>query len=349
MSALEARLDSLVATYEELDARWQPIGRDLSQVDLDEVSTLDSTMVGVVRVIAPTDLLESATAAVEVAFASLAEVLGDDRALEGLRGQRFYGFSDHGDRVTATHELKPFHLASGWAGRGVSPAMVEVRAALNAVLPAPILAWAGDRVLDPALTDGHGREQVLQIQSPLATTCIIGRDVGDCATLFDIDFSNTREQRVAFIEAVFPRDVWPRLVGSRSLYPQMQVNQACVAEDTDYDACLELLTDPIHRGTVQAMPQAVRARLLQTAILMGGGTPAWDRVDALPAGATPREALEAASGQSAERVIEAWLTGFLTARPRTALAGSGASTRLAGMWIVLLAGFSLFSTRWRLQ
>lgn len=346
---LEARLDSLSQVYQALNARWQPISEDMNQIDLDEVSTLDSTMVGPIRVIAPAAELALAVDAVEGAISMLFPILGETSLPQALNGQGFYGFSSRDDRVTESEELRPFALREGWRDWGISPAATQVQAAINAGLPLSVVAWSGHRVIDPSLTDGHGREQVLRIMSPLATTCILERDMKDCETLFDLDFSDDPAQREAFVADVFPNDVWKRLVESRSMSRRSDDFTRCVGDSPDQSACFAILTSPINRGNVQAVPQAVRARLMQAAVVMGGGAPAWDRVDALPDGATPREALEAASQASAEAVIEVWLDSFLTARPRSTDPGEAPSTRLAGLWIVLLAGFSLFSTRWRLQ
>jgi len=77
-----------------------------------------------------------------------------------------------------------------------------------------------------------------------------------------------------------------------------------------------------------------------------GGEGAWERAIQDP-GASPHEVLERASGLSTDSLVTDWRSVLLERRPAVH-AGLGKSALVALFWILILAGFAMRSTRWRL-
>jgi hypothetical protein len=77
-----------------------------------------------------------------------------------------------------------------------------------------------------------------------------------------------------------------------------------------------------------------------------GGEGAWQRGIQDP-GSSPEAILERASGMSGDSLVAAWRAVLLEHRP-TVHAGLGRSAVVALFWGLILAGFAMRSTRWRL-
>lgn len=77
-----------------------------------------------------------------------------------------------------------------------------------------------------------------------------------------------------------------------------------------------------------------------------GGEEAWARAIADPT-SSPAEVMGRASGLAIDVVLADWRRALVEARPPV-YAGLGRSALIASFWVLILAGFAMRSTRWRL-
>lgn len=115
----------------------------------------------------------------------------------------------------------------------------------------------------------------------------------------------------------------------------------------DIPACDRFLGEAIYRSVSVAPLGHNDARpLLLYLALQAGGDGAWDRLVADP-DMTPTEALEAASGLTAEELADQWHAWVMAQRPASH-AGLGGTTLITVLTILAFVALSMRSTKWRL-
>lgn len=214
------------------------------------------------------------------------------------------------------------------------------------------MAWTDERALSPVAYARQVVRELLVSPSPLAASCFQARDIGSCSTLLDLDFPQGAE-REAWIREVYPSArLRYELVGEDGLIWSgafgLQQRELCQArppvEGSEQDqACTQVAANAV--GTrAEPVNSEVRANLFRTALRLGGGTPALERIERLPADASPRQVIEAAAERSADEVVAIWLDN-LSADD----SGRGRMPNKSGLfWAGCFAAFALRSTRWRL-
>ncbi len=234
--------------------------------------------------------------------------------------------------------------------------------ALRQVLAGPMagdgyIEWSGQRALSPIEYPRQVVRNLLESPSPLAADCFQDRNIDACALVLDLDYAEPGPDREAWVLAVYPTAALRyEIVSGRRLLAQgalaqqrrIECSDAAVASRAQAGSGQDLACTWMIANTwpTQSQPLGAetRASLFRTALRLGGGTPALERIERLPEDASPRLVIEAAAQRPAEEVVSYWLDNLSAADGDS----SHFPSRSGVFWAGALALFALRSTRWRL-
>jgi len=335
-SELVARIDSLSVILDRADS----VAKIADAVRREERERLlggqiDTLQVGPFLVVTPVGQGSLARRYFERAWARYAAFVGTERtAIEGRvflygKSESLYGLDSRGSiRVTTRYLSRNRDRAIGRILGGV----------IAADLPEDLRTWVGDFYIRADAT----RELEWAYRS-LATTASVA--VSDCYEgVLDrcwdaMGLDHQDEWATTWYSASERRLVVRRLntsdiAGARASCLDAQRDDACMALLVDQDAAAGI---PLPLGT--------RMTLLANALSLGG--PAGYRQMAADTEASIKDRLVRISGVSADSLISSWRTEVFQGRPD----GRSATRKLRWsslLWLLVLAGVSTRSTRWRL-
>ena len=214
---------------------------------------------------------------------------------------------------------------------------------IGADFPADLGTWTGDFFIraDPMLELERAYRSLLITASAAVTDCYDGA-LDRCWDAMGLDHQD--EWATAWYTASERRSLVGRQTSSYS-----GARASCVDDNRD-DACTEVLVDQGAAASIP-LPPGARMTLLAHTLSLGGPEAfrrlATGNADARPSEASLKDRLVQASGVSADSLIGSWRTSTLQARPD--VHGDTKEIRWSSLlWLVVLAGVSTRSTRWRL-
>lgn len=205
--------------------------------------------------------------------------------------------------------------------------------------------WLRGNALDP-LPWADAYRQVATTSSIVTRACLSG-DAEACGSAMALETAFGRmgpEYEIEVLADWYTPEERRALVATRAWFSRraQRLRARCVV-DNDVSACDEYLLEFGYDWTPLGID--VRETLVAFA-LDRGGEGAWGRLVEQPE-MTPAEALEYASGQPVDELLEGWRAELLAHRPETfepLVPGSGRAL----LWTLLFAALAMRSTRWRL-
>ncbi len=304
---------------------------------------VDTVQVGPFFVVAPVQQVGLARRYFERAWARYAAIVGTERTpIEGHifvfgRRELLLGLDSQGSTRVATRFM------SRDRDRAIGRILGGV---LTADFPEDLRTWAGDFLVraDPTSELELTYRSLLTTASAAVTDCYDGA-LDRCWDAVGLDHQDewatawyTASERRSFVRHLNSN---PRIGGALS---------NCVDNNRD-DACEAVLVD---RGATASipLPPGARMTLLAHALALGGPEAyrqlATGNPDVRPPPEAPlKDRLVQASGVSADSLIASWRAATLQARPD--VHGDTRKLRWSSLlWLVVLAGVSTRSTKWRL-
>ena len=207
-------------------------------------------------------------------------------------------------------------------------------------LGSPMQSWLGNARYVP-YEDAY---RTLAIQGTTVSRSCIAGDVNSCSTTLwpfatgpgRLSELFTPSQRQDMVRRAIQR--WNAPADRQSADVIACIERADVAS---CDAVLARLWSEARFVT----PSEVLVSALWHAVSVGGEG-AWQRAIEEP-NSSPPEVLARASGLGSEQLVAEWRTFLVGHRP-SVYASLGRSALVASFWILILAGFAMRSTRWRL-
>ena len=299
---------------------------------------VDSFQVGPFLVVARVREVNLARRYFEQAWSRYATALGAERtSLEGrvfifAKGDALLGLDRQGStRVTTRFMPRDRDRAIGRILGGV----------IAADLPDDLRTWVGDFFIraDPTRELELAYRSLVRTASAAATDCYDGT-LDRCWDALGLDHQD--EWATAWYTASERRWFVRRLTLSSN--PLVEgILSSCLDAEKD-DACTALLVD---RGAAASIPLPPGARMTLVAHALAlGGPEGYTRL-ITDTEAPIKDRLARASGVSADSLISSWRAATLQARPDV-----HGDTKKSGwsslIWLLILAGVSTRSTRWRL-
>lgn len=348
-SELVERIDSLVVILSRADR----VARIADGVRSEErfgrlTARIDTLQVGPFHVVTPVQQVNLARGYFERAWARYTATVGSERtSLEGHvfifgRGEALWGLDlNGGTRVNprfmpglymdyAIGRILGGVLATGW--------------------PDDLRTWAGDRF---PMAEAPANSRDMQVPSELewaykslvTTSSVAVADCYDgaldrCWDALGLNHRDewatawyTASERRSLVRSLMPSPN-PGIAGMRASCLDAQSDDACSAVLVDRDAAASI-----------PLPEGTRMTLLTHALELGG-LEGYTRLVSNTDGPI-KDRLVSASGVSADSLIGSWRAAILEARPDAH--GDLRMARWSSLfWLLVLAGVSTRSTRWRL-
>lgn len=339
-AVLEARRDSLIALYRQIEQRIDRREEAARRRRLAEAARLDTQHVGVVTIVASPAAAPAAGPTVAAALERYGELAHDPASPLAkltllVEDDRLEVFDDLRRRPGHVRVWLPAGRGDRWRERTVRRGVERF---LADALPDSVRAWTEGRPVGFAIDDrdlAHAYRSLAASSSTAARDCLAG-SLDGCRTALGLADPGPRWERWYPPEALRR---WAR--ANRPGYSGTQSFDACF-DRGDVGACARVRES----GRTPPAPLDRRARgsLLALALDRGG-----------PAGF---ERLRDASGSTAERIGRAggvpfdtlltdWRGRVLEAR-REASAGLGGSWLATLFWTAAIAALAMRSSRWRL-
>jgi len=339
IQAAQARLDSLMPLFERARERALEVEEARRRAEqLRVIAGTDTIQVGPFRVVVFEGEGTEARAHFHRAWDHYGPLLGG-AAPERLNGHLF-GFQH-------ALEFRPMPLPSGatdireraWRTDAAVEGAVRhaVGALLTALLPGPQRDWIGNAPLGSRPPWGRIYRELVMTSSRVSERCRLGDLAGCWSAMGAIPMDDPwAEIRGWYSEAERRQRV-------ASSTPFRSVSWAdCVGGDTT--ACDLYLTSA--RGRAIPLPTTARASLAMFALEMGGEGSLARFSEARAEPVDFRDLIARTAGVEPDRVMAEWRRRVMDARPENA--GPDEYTRLVTLlWVLLFAGLSTRSTRWR--
>ena len=345
-SELVSRIDSLSVILGRVDS----VAKAADVVRSEEArrfltARIDTFQVGPFFVVTPVQQVGLARRYFERAWARYAAIVGTEgTAIEGHvflfgKSESLRGLdSSESTRVTTRYMPSDRHRAIGRV----------LGVVLSADLPEDLRTWAGEFLVraDPTSELERTYRSLLTTASSAVTDCYDGA-LDRCWDAMGLDHQDdwvaawyTESERRSLVRRLTPSPN-PSIVGARA---------SCLNAERD-DACVAVLVDPGAAASIP-LPPGARMTLLAHALSLGGPE-AWrvlatGNVDA-EGGSEPslKDRLVRASGVSADSLIGSWRAATFQARPD--VQSDTKKLRWSSLfWLLVFAGVSTRSTRWRL-
>ena len=314
-----------------------------------EASTLDTFLVGPIRVITFHDQRGQAEDIMAGAWDGLASLVTHSPGLE--HATFFFSWSRQRRPPTVDRQVEDI-VAPRWVRRRSVEA--HARAGLGRVLArdlgGDLVAWSGTWAVGAPARAEQAYRALATTPSQANRRCIMG-EAEACALALALDVPDdplplwySGEEAAALAVGLHER--WAAQSWYRREPRNMEAANRCRREAANnrHEACYAFLHE--HRSRVPApLGMNVRQSVVWVA-LQAGGAGSWDRLTADPS-ATPAAALEAASGLSLTELAGAWRDWVEDQRPQV-YGGLGVTRWSAFFWFLFFALLALRSTRWRL-
>jgi hypothetical protein len=306
---------------------------------------IDTIQVGPFFVATPVRQVGLAKRYFERAWARYAAIVGtESTAIEGHvflfgKSESLRGLDSSGStRVTIRYMPSDRDRAIGRVLGGV----------LSADFPEDLRTWAGEFLVraDPTSELERAYRSLLTTASAAVTDCYDGA-LDRCWDAMGLDHQDdwaaawyTESERRSLVRRLTPSPN-PGIAGARA---------SCLDAEMD-DACVAVLVGPGAETSIP-LPPGARMTLLAHALSLGGpeayGVLATGNADASGAPEAPlKDRLVRASGVSADSLIGSWRAATFQARPD--VQSDTKKIRWSSLfWLLVLAGVSTRSTRWRL-
>ena len=333
------KLDSLQAAYRIADSIADIADSiRLEERRLDRAISTDSVRIGPFVVIAPSEQAREARRDFERAWAPYAAFIGSEST--SIHGIVFGYQSERPYKDIGVPRPRDLRIASQWLrGEGVYAAGQFIGGVLRHDLPEDVSVWLSDFYL----REDSDRELEWTYRSLVTSRSVA---VADCFEgILDRcwDAMGLRH-RDGWWENWYDgaQRAWLVSIHFRSVRQDQDVLRAACLEGSDDDACVDLL------GTTRPfipLPTTARVSLLGHALTLGGAG-AFHELSTGPEGSI-EDRLARVAGVPAEELIASWREAVLAQRPDVR-EGSRQSRWTSLMWLLVLAGLSMRSTRWRL-
>ncbi len=345
-SELVARIDSLSTILDRADSVAKVADAVLKEEQRRLLAgRIDTIQVGPFFVVTPVRQVGLATRYFERAWASYAAMVGSERtAIEGhvflfgkselLRGLDSW----ESTRMTTRYMPSDKYRAIGRV----------LGVVLSADLPEDLRTWAGEFLVraDPTSELERAYRSLLTTASAAVTDCYDGA-LDRCWDAMGLDHQD--DWAAVWYTAAERRSLVGRV--SRQLNSVTRgILNSCLDAQRD-DACMAVLLDQGGAASIP-LPRGARMTLLAHTLSLGGPE-AWrvlatGNIDAEGGPEAPlKDRLVRASGVSADSLIGSWRAATFQARPD--VQSDTKKIRWSSLfWLLVLAGVSTRSTRWRL-
>lgn len=334
---LGARLDSLMPAYRAArdamlrsDSIRQAQRADSAKVPLDTV-----TRAPIILVMRPEDRasIEAALARVWPARASLATAIDTPAAVVLVaNGEDVLYFDQLAKRP---HHSRVNLQRSGLREDPEATLLYAIDLALFDVLPVEVREWLGENTFARNDEFAFAYRELATSQSPLVRRCFAG-DAAACLGALGLGAQGQPAHWYT------PEQLRNLVIFRRGPAPDGSTKKQRCLHAGDADACLAYLQRV--GGIPKPLSAGARATFLML-VLQTGGQGSMER---LRHGATIEERLENAAGTSLHAVADAWQRRVRAERPPV-YAGADRVHLVTMLWILLVLGIAMRSTRWRLQ